>query len=310
MTNFLDDRGFGGILTRRLGSDWKNRWSWQSRRMFSIATILLLAGLTGACGSNDIPNVDYEEMPAEALYDKGVEYMLDGDYVYATSRFAEVERQHPYSVWATRAQLMSAFSNYKVNEYGAAVNDAQRFISLHPGHRDTPYAYYLVAMCFYEQISDVLRDQDMTSRSQAGFEDLVRRFPYSDYARDARIKIELTKDHLAGKEMAIGRYYLRRKHYIGALNRFRIVVSQYQTTTHIQEALHRLAETYTALGLHDEARKSVAVLGHNYPDSEWYADGLELALNIDTMDVPVLASDIRKGGKQDNFLDRIRKNVF
>jgi len=282
----------------------------QHGRMWVVLAVFLLAGLTGACGSDGPPEDDYEEMPAEPLYDKGVEYMLDGNYSFAAGRFAEVERQHPYSQWATRAQLMSAFSNYKVNEYGSAVTDAQRFISLHPGHRDTPYAYYLIAMCFYEQISDVLRDQEMTRRSQAGFEDLVRRFPESDYARDARVKIELTKDHLAGKEMAIGRYYLRRKQYVGALNRFRTVINKYETTTHIQEALHRLAETYTALGLHEEARKAVAVLGHNYPESEWFQDGYELATNIDNMDVPVLASDIRKGERQDNLLDRIRKNLF
>ena len=285
----------------------RNQWKSFLRTVFAV---LFLAGLTGACSGDGVPEVGYEEMPAEPLYDKGVEYMLDGNYAYAAERFAEVERQHSYSMWAARAQLMAAFSNYKVNEYGAAVNDAQRFISLHPGHRDTPYAYYLISMCFYEQISDVLRDQEMTSRSQAGFEDLVRRFPNSDYARDARLKIELTKDHLAGKEMAIGRYYLHRKQYVGALNRFRIVIKEYQTTTHIREALHRLAETYTALGLHEEARKAVAVLGHNYPDSEWYKDGLELATNIDKLDAPVLASDVRKGGRQDNLLDRIRKNMF
>ncbi len=282
----------------------------RKRSLSIVVAVLLLAGLTGACGSDGPPQMDYEEMPAEPLYDKGVEYMLDGKYNRAAERFAEVERQHPYSTWATRAQLMSAFSYYKVNEYGAAVSDAQRFISLHPGHRDTPYAYYLVAMCFYEPLSDVLRDQDMTQRSQAGFEDLVRRFPDSDYAREARLKIELTKDHLAGKEMAIGRYYLRRKQYVGALNRFREVIAHYQTTTHIQEALHRLAETYAALGLHEEVRKAVSVLGHNYPESDWYSDGLELATNLDTMASPVLASDIRKGDRQDNLLDRIRKNIF
>lgn len=281
----------------------------QGRKTRTALAFVLAAFLAGACTS-DPDQIEYEEMPAEPLYDKGVEYMLDGNYTFASERFAEVERQHPYSMWATRAQLMSAYSNYLVNEYTAAVSDAQRFISLHPGHRDTPYAYYLTAMCFYEQISDVLRDQDMTERAQGALEDLVRRFPRSDYARDARIKIELTKDHLAGKEMAIGRYYLHRKQYVAALNRFRTVINRYETTTHIQEALHRMAETYIALGVHEEARKAIAVLGHNYPNSEWFQDGYELATNIDNMDAPVLSADIRKGERQDNLLDRIRKNLF
>lgn len=273
----------------------------------SLLAAVAAGWLVSACGSSEIP---YEEMPAQPLYDKGVEHMLDGNYTFAAERFNEVERQHPYSTWATRAQVMSAYSYYQVNDYGQAIADAERFLALHPGHRDAPYVYYLVAICYYEQISDVLRDQEMTRRAQAALQDLVRRFPRSDYARDARLKIELTRDHLAGKEMAIGRYYLKRKHYVGALNRFRNVITGYQTTNQVPEALHRLVETYTALGLHNEATKAAAVLGRNFPDNEWYVDAYELAMRSDQLDTPVLAADIRKGEKQDNILDRIRKSLF
>lgn len=281
-----------------------------NRKLLRILASVVVAGwFTAACsGSDDKP--EYEELPAEPLYDKGVEHLLDKNYTFAAERFNEVERQHPYSTWATRAQLMSAYAYYQVNDYGQAIGDAQRFLALHPGHRDAPYAYYLIAMSYYEQISDVQRDQEMTQRAKLALEELVRRYPRSDYSRDARVKLELTRDHLAGKEMAIGRYYLRRKQYVGALNRFRTVITNYQTTTQVPEALHRLVETYIALGLHDEARKAAAVLGHNFPNSEWYLDSYKLAVNVDQLDVPVLASDIRKGEKQDSLLDRLRKNIF
>jgi len=274
----------------------------------SLLGVIAAGWLISACGSTD--DIPYEEMPAEPLYDKGVEHMLDGNYTFAAERFNEVERQHPYSTWATRAQLMSAYSYYQVNDYGQAIADAERFLALHPGHRDAAYGYYLVAISYYEQISDVLRDQEMTERAQSALQDLVRRFPRSDYARDARLKIELTHDHLAGKEMAIGRYYLKHKHYVGALNRFRNVIASYQTTNQVPEALHRLVETYTVLGLNEEAVKAAAVLGRNFPDSEWYSDAYDLATRADELDAPVLAADVRKGEKQDNLLDHIRKNFF
>lgn len=280
------------------------------RRLTGVMAAVVVAGwfASGCTGDGDKPA--YEELPAEPLYDKGVEHMLDKNYPFAAERFGEVERQHPYSTWATKSQLMSAFAYYQMNQYDQAVADTQRFLALHPGHRDAAYGYYLIAICYYEQISDVLRDQAMTQKAQAALAELIRRFPRSDYARDARIKLELTDDHLAGKEMAIGRYYLRRKHYVGALNRFRNVVTTFQTTNQIPEALHRLVETYTALGLHSEATKAAAVLGHNFPDSEWYKDSYELATNVDQLDAPVLAADIRKGEKRDNLLSRLRKSIF
>jgi outer membrane protein assembly factor BamD len=198
--------------------------------------------------------------------------MLDSAYPKAAKSFDEVERQHPYSVWATKAQLMSAYALYQASKYEESVVAADRFISLHPGHRDVAYAYYLKAIDYYVQIADVARDQKQTQQALQALSEVVRRFPESKYARDARLKIDLARDHLAGKEMEIGRYYERQGSYLAAINRFKRVVDDYQTTTHLPEALHRLTECYTALGLTDQAQKIAAVLGYNYPGSEWYGD--------------------------------------
>ena len=190
--------------------------------------------------------------------------------------FDEVERQHPYSVWATKAQLMAAYAHYRDAQYEDALNALDRFIQLHPGNRDIAYAYYIRALSYYEQISDVKRDQRMTELALQSFDEVTRRFPDTKYARDAREKIDLTRDHLAGKEMDIGRYYLRRNQHLAAINRFRQVVEDYDTTTHVPEALHRLVEAYMALGLTEEARRSAAVLGYNFPDSPWYVASYQL----------------------------------
>ncbi|MBN9555251.1 MAG: outer membrane protein assembly factor BamD [Alphaproteobacteria bacterium] len=194
----------------------------------------------------------------------------------AAKQFNEVDRQHPYSVWARRAMLMSAFSSYQANKYGDAVATADQYISLHPGSHEVAYAFYLKAISLYEQIVDVNRDQANTQGALVALQDVVQRFPDTEYARDATLKIDLTEDHLAGKEMAVGRYYLVRNDYIGAINRFRVVVEQYQTTPQIMEALERLTEAYYALGLDSEAQTAAAVLGANYPGSQWY----ENAYNI------------------------------
>ena len=196
--------------------------------------------------------------------------------------FDEVERQHPYSVWATKAQLMSAFAMYQGGRYDDAVIALDRFIDLHPGNpRDASYAYYLKALSYYEQISDVSRDQMKTLDANEALEEVMRRYPKSDYARDANLKLDLVRDHLAGKEMEVGRFYLKRGHYLAAINRFRTVVDEYQTTSHVAEALHRLAESYTAWGLTAEARENAAVLGHNYPGSEWYVDSYKIVEGVD-----------------------------
>jgi outer membrane protein assembly factor BamD len=218
----------------------------------------------------------YVEKPVETLYNTAMNEMLDGGYAKAAKEFDEVERQHPYSVWATKSQLMAAYVLYQAGKYDESVVAADRFISLHPGHRDIAYAYYLKELDYYVQIADVARDQKATQQALAALSEVVKRFPESKYGRDARLKIDLARDHLAGKEMEIGRWYERQGSYLAAINRFKRVVDDYQTTTHLPEALHRLTECYTALGLADQAQKVAAVLGYNYPGSEWYGDAYAL----------------------------------
>ena len=250
-----------------------------------VATLLAVL-LVGACSSSDEEEV-YVEGKVEDLYNAAVNSLEAGDYKDASTQFDEVERQHPYSVWAAKAQLMAAFSNYQANQYDEAVIGLDRFIRLHPGNRDIAYAYYLKALSYYERISDVARDQLITEQALYSLKEVIGRFPDSKYARDAKLKIDLTRDHLAGKQMEIGRFYLRRDHYLAAINRFRKVIEEYQTTTHVPEALHRLVEAYTALGVMEEARKVAAVLGHNYPGSEWYLDSYALAAGPDLREKPV-----------------------
>ena len=236
--------------------------------------ILALAALA-ACASDDEP--EYRELTVYEIYNQATEYLLDGRYRDASYFFDEVERQHPYSIWATKSKLMAAYSHYMNNKYDDATASLDRFIQVHPGNRDVVYAYYLKALCFYEQISDVERDQDMTRQALEALEDVITRFPGTPYARDARLKIDLTRDHLAGKEMTVGRFYLRRQHYLAATNRFKSVIETYGDTTHAPEALFRLVEAYTALGLGNEAKRAAAVLGYNYPGGEWYEDAYTLA---------------------------------
>ena len=241
------------------------------------AAVLVIVGLS-ACGSDEVA---YFEQPVEDLYNEAMDQMLSNNFAAAAVAFDEVERQHPYSVWATKAQIMTAFSNYQNNQYDEAILAARRFISLHPGNRDVDYAYYLVAISYYEQISDVGRDQRMTELAFEALEEIVRRFPDSVYARDATLKINLTRDHLAGKEMEIGRYYQSSSQHIAAINRFRNIIDKYQTTSHVPEALLRLTESYLALGVTDEAQATAAVLGHNFPGSEWYQDSYALLTGVD-----------------------------
>jgi outer membrane protein assembly factor BamD len=236
------------------------------------ATLALL--LAGCAGSDD--EEEYVERPVEELYNEALDLMQEDNPRQAAQAFEEVERQHPYSQWATRAQLMTAYAFYQADQYDEAVDAARRFIDLHPGHKDVAYAYYLIGVSYYEQISDVGRDQHNTELALEAFEELMRRFPSSNYARDASLKADLARDHLAGKEMAIGRYYLKRGKYLAAINRFRAVVENYQSTTHVPEALHRLTEAYTALGVTDEAQRTAAVLGYNFPSSIWYEDSYAL----------------------------------
>ena len=242
------------------------------------ATVGLVLALLAGCAPGEEP---YVERPVEELYNEAMDSLLDEDFEAAVADFAEVERQHPYSVWATRAQIMSAFVYYQSNRYDDAIAAAGRFIELHPGNRDAAYGYFLIAMSYYEQISDVGRDQRTTALALQALEEVVRRFPGSTYARDARLKMDLTRDHLAGKEMTVGRYYLRRGNPVAAIGRFRKVVELYQTTSHAAEALHRLTEAYLALGVSGEAQTAAAVLGHNYPGSRWYQHSYALLVDAD-----------------------------
>ena len=221
----------------------------------------------------------YIEEPVEDLYNSAIDLMQEGKYLTSSMKFDEVERQHPYSVWATKAQLMAAYSYYQANRYEEAIIALDRFIQLHPANKDVSYVLYLKALSYYEQISDVARDQKITQLALTSLRALISRFPNSKYSKDAKLKLDLTYDHLAGKEMEIGRYYHNKNKYLAAINRFKTVVKKYQTTTHIPEALHRLTEGYYALGLSGEARKTAAVLGHNYPGSEWYVNSYELMEN-------------------------------
>jgi len=255
------------------------------RHLKSMMCVLAFAALTACAGE---ATEDYVEEPVDILYNSAKTLLDQQKFSEAALRFDEVERQHPYSKWATKGQLMAAFSYYMANDYDDAVIALDRFIQLHPSNKDVPYAYYLKALCYYEQISTVDRDQKMTSDALETFNELITRFPQSEYARDAKIKLDLTYDHLAGKEMEIGRYYQIQGQYLAAINRFRIVIDRYQTTTHVPEALLRVTESYIAIGLVDEAQKSASVLGHNFPGSNWYADAYQLVegkqINQDEVD--------------------------
>lgn len=212
----------------------------------------------------------YVARDVNTLYNAAKDRMDRKQYLIAAALFDEVERQHPYSPWARRAQLMSAFNYYMAAKYNESTQSARRFLSIHPGNKDAAYAYYLISLCYYEQISDVTRDQKITQQALDSLGEVQRRFPNSRYAADANLKIDLVNDHLAGKEMEIGRFYERRALWLAASLRFREVVDKYQTTTHAPEALFRLTESYLAMGVPEEAKKSAAVLGANYPGSEWY----------------------------------------
>ena len=251
----------------------------RGNRLLRRLSLLTATALSAAAWSTGNDEIAYVERPAEEIYTTALDSLEAGDFVDAAAQFEEVERQHPYSQWATRSQLMAAFAQYQELNYDEAVIALDRFIRLHPGNEQIDYAYYLRALCYYERISDVARDQRMTELAMQALEDVLRRFPDTEYARDAALKLDLTRDQLAGKEMSIGRYYLDRAHFNAAINRFRRVVDDFQTTSHVPEALHRLTEAYLGLGLLGEARMTAAVLGHNFPGSDWYEDSYDLLID-------------------------------
>jgi outer membrane protein assembly factor BamD len=249
--------------------------------LMRVVLLLPMLAFVGGCSTWSSWFGDKDEVlpdePADKLYNEGV-YILNEkkDPKAASKKFEEVDRQHPYSEWARKSLLMSAYTYYEAHNYEESISAAKRYISLHPGTPDAAYAMYLVGASYFDQIPDVSRDQGRTERAIAALEEVVRKFPTTEYATSARRKIEGARDQLAAKEMTIGRYYESQKNFIGAINRFKIVVTQYQTTRHVEEALMRLTECYMTLGIVPEAQTAAAVLGHNFPESVWYKDAYQM----------------------------------
>lgn len=249
-------------------------------RNIFLGRAVLVLGILALCGCGAVkkkqPTLAYEERPVELLYNVGADDLDRHDWADAVNYFREVERQHPYSEWSRRAILMTAYAHYEANNYAEAISDADRFIALYPGNAQTPYAYYIKAVSYFEQIVDVGRDQAYTENALVALREIIKRYPNSEYAQDARLKLDMVYDQLAGKEMTIGRFYLRNGDPIAAIGRFRTVVDNYQTTSHTPEALYRLVEAYLTLGLTNEAVRDGAVLGYNFPGDIWYRDAYAL----------------------------------
>ncbi|HEU0117339.1 MAG TPA: outer membrane protein assembly factor BamD [Alphaproteobacteria bacterium] len=241
-----------------------------------LALGLLVLTLAACASDKDDKDKLPPDEPVDALYNKAADLMDKHEYEDAAKAFAEVERQHPYSQWATKAEMMEAYAQYQALNYDEAITTLNQFIEMHPGNSEVGYAYYLRALCSYERIADVRRDQGAAREAMKGFQDVITRYPDTTYAKDAVLKIALINDHLAGAEMEVGRYYLNQKLYISAIGRFKTVVEKYQTTSHVPEALERLVESYIALGITNEAKATAAVLGYNFPGSDWYKDAYSL----------------------------------
>jgi outer membrane protein assembly factor BamD len=254
-----------------------------ARRLRLAAGLSVLAITLSGCGTGNIwdkffaKDDTFIEEPADKLYNEGLFLMNDKhDAKAASKKFEEVDRQHPYSDWARKSLLMSAYAFYNANDYDSCIGAATRYVTLHPGSPDAAYAQYLIAASHYDQIPDISRDQGRTEKAIAALEEVVRKYPTSEYAVSAKAKLEGARDQLAGREMAVGRYYMEKHDYTAAINRFKTVVTQYQTTRHVEEALARLTEAYMTIGIVGEAQTAAAVLGHNFPDSRWYKDAYNL----------------------------------
>lgn len=243
------------------------------KKYFILFTLFSLLSITSCTNEKEDK---YEEKPVIDLYSKGVKELEDSNFKSAAKNFEEVIRQHPYSHYAARAQIMSAYCHYRAQEYEDAVASVNAFVLLYPTHKDVPYAYYLKSLCYYNQISSVERDQKITETAEASFLELIHRFPYSVYTKDAKFKLDLTREHIAGGHMEIGRFYQSQSLHVAALARFRRVVQKYDRSTHTPEALYRLVENYLHLGILNEAQASAAVLGHNFPMSPWYKKAYSL----------------------------------
>ena len=248
----------------------------KARKRTPFAVLLVLATMLGACSLFDKDAVAPDE-PADKLYNEGL-YLLNQkkEPKEAAKKFEEVDRQHPYSEWARKSLIMSAYAYYEAGAYDDCVNSARRYVTLHPGSPDAAYAQFLIGSSYFDQIPEISRDQTRTEKAVESLEEVSRKYPNSEYAVAAKRKIEMARDQLAGKEMEVGRWALQRREYTGAINRFKVVVTRYQRTRHVEEALMRLTEAYMALGIVDEAQTSAAVLGHNFPESRWYKDAYTL----------------------------------
>jgi outer membrane protein assembly factor BamD len=244
-------------------------------RFAAVCALMLLLAPLAACTSG--PDLTLPDDPADKLYNEGL-FLLQNkkDPKAAAKKFEEVDRQHPYSDWARKSLIMQAYAWYEAREYDESISAAKRYVTLHPGSSDAAYAQFLIASSYFEEIPDVTRDQARTEKAMQALEEVARKYPTTEYASSAKKKLEVARDQLAGKEMMVGRWYLDRKDYTGAINRFKTVVTQYQTTRHVEEALMRLTEGYMALGIVPEAQTAAAVLGHNFPDSPWYKDAYSL----------------------------------
>jgi len=216
------------------------------------------------------------DVPAEQIYNDGLARVQKRDFEGAAKKFSSLDRQYPYSEWSRKGMIMEAYANYEGGLYDEAITASKRYLQQHPNTPDAAYAQYLMASSYYDQIPDITRDQEKSERAILALQELVERYPRSEYVADARKKIQVASDQLAGKELEVGRFYLQKRNYAGAINRFRTVVSRYQTTRHVEEALERLTEAYMAMGIVSEAQTAAAVLGHNFPDSPWYKDAYNL----------------------------------
>ena len=245
-------------------------------RATGLAVAVAAPLMISACAGKKPERLAYVERPVELLYNTGARRLDQRRWNEAIAYFEEVERQHPYSEWSRRSIMMNLFANYQANNYPEAIQAADRFIQLYPGNPQVPYAYYMRAIAYFEQITDVGRDQAATAQAQAALREVIQRFPTSEFAADARLKLDMVNDQLEGKEMEIGRWYLRENQTLAAIGRFKNVVDKYQTTSHTPEALYRLVEGYLTLGLMEEAKRNGAVLGHNYAGDRWYADAYAL----------------------------------
>lgn len=275
------EQGWGRVITRMSScfsvSVDRDRPGLAARFTARLLAVLVGGMLLAGCSIFGNKDLQAPDEPADKLYNEGLFLMnTKHDYKEAAKKFEEVDRQHPYSEWARKGLLMAAYSYYETRDYDDCITAAKRYVTLHPGSPDAAYAQYLIGSSYFDQIPDVTRDQARTEKAMNALDEVARKYPDTEYAVSAKRKTDIARDQIAGAEMEVGRFYMQRKDYTGAINRFKVVVTQYQTTRHVEEALERLTEAYMALGIVQEAQTAAAVLGHNFPDSRWYKDAYRL----------------------------------